>query len=88
VQITCDAGALSDALLQAYVEYPRDLTQAQLIQPPHHNKKGGDARRPKPIGLPVRRRNGEIERRALLVPHAAVVAGHDLEAVVTGRKIV
>ena len=31
VQITCDAGALGDALLQARVECPRDLTQPQSI---------------------------------------------------------
>ncbi len=36
VQVTRDARALGHALVQARVERPRDLTQAQLVQRPKH----------------------------------------------------
>ena len=48
----------------------------------------GDRERQKPGRLVVRRRDREIQGRAGLVPHAAVVARRDAEAVIAGTKIV
>jgi len=45
VQITSDAGAFSYALLQAYVEYARVLTQPKLIQPCSRCQKEDHAQR-------------------------------------------
>ena len=47
----------------------------------------GDREREKPGGLVVGRRDREIEVRAGFVPHAAVVAGDDAEAVIARRQV-
>ena len=48
---------------------------------PHHRHKREHTQHAEPIRLPVRRGNGELQGIALLVPHTAVVAGDDAEAV-------
>src|SRR5258708_781061 len=62
--------------------------ETEPIQRPQQYQKSGRARRAKPGGLVVRRVDGKIERRAGLVPHAAVVAGDHAETVIAWRKIV
>src|SRR5262249_3484702 len=51
-------------------------------------QKRDHTQRTEPPGLVIRRSHGEIERSAGLVPHAAVVAGHDAEAIIARRQIV
>src|SRR5262249_58591410 len=51
------------------------------IERPQQRRERGDAQRAEPPRLPVRWCNGELERRALLVPDAAVVRGDDAEAI-------
>ena len=64
------------------------VPQTQPIEAPEQRQKRGHARHMEPDGLVVRRGDGKIERCAGLVPHPAVIAGRDAEAVVARRKIV
>src|SRR5262249_24418493 len=48
----------------------------------------GHTQEPEPPGLVERRSHEEIERRARLVPHPAVIAGHHAEGIAARRKIV
>src|SRR5271165_4232041 len=67
---------------------PLQSADAKLINGPEHRRKREQAQRAEPVRLPVGRRNREVQRRALLVPHPAVVAGDHAEAVLTWREIV
>jgi hypothetical protein len=87
VQIARDAGALSDALLQACVECMRDLPQAQLIECPKQCCKSHYACRTEPVRLVPGRRDYELQRSALLVPDTAVIAGNDAEAVIARSEV-
>src|SRR5579862_2267930 len=88
VQIAGDAQALIDSALEIRVEFPRDLIQTIPVQPPQQYEKGRHARNAEPDSLIVRRVDKEIQKIAGLIPHAAVIAGHDAETVVAWRKIV
>src|SRR4030095_16043939 len=54
---------------------------------PQQPRKHGDAQGAKPVRLIHRGRDGEIQHRARLVPHAIVVRRRDVKPVVTRREI-
>ena len=87
VQVPRDARPLIDALFQTHIELLRQLPQPQLIKRSERCQKSGHTQRSKPNRLVVGRSNGEIQERPRLVPHAAVIAGDDAEAVLAWRKI-
>src|SRR5208283_2993439 len=60
---------------------------AKLINRPEDRQKREHAQRAKPRRLPVRRGDGEVQERARLVPHPAVIASRHAEAIVAGSKI-
>ena len=86
VQISGDACPLADARFQPMLNCSRHLMEAKPIQAPEQCQKSGHARRTEPGGLVVRRGDGEIQGRAGLVPHAAVIAGDHAEAVVAREE--
>ncbi len=61
--------------------------QAQAVQRPQGSDECRDAQGAEPIRLPVRGSDEELERRALLVPDAAVVRGDHAETVVAGVEV-
>src|SRR5260370_14368708 len=63
------------------------LLDTDLIQRQKHSQGSGRAQRAEPGSLVVGRGDGEIQECAGLVPHTAVIAGSDAEAVVAGSKI-
>src|SRR5260221_6885782 len=87
MEFASDACPLADACFQSCVELPRQLPQSQLIERPEQRQKRGHAQRAEPNRLVVRRGYGKIQERSSLVPHTAVVASHDAEAVLAWRKI-
>ena len=87
VQFAGDARPLVDPLVEARVEFLRDLMEPVPVQRPKQSQKSGGARRLEPGGLVVRRFDGKIEGCAGLIPHAAVIGCYDAEAVVAWRKI-
>src|SRR5713226_8860132 len=82
-----DACPLADACFQSCVELPRQLLQPQLIEPPKQCQKHRYTRQTEPRGLVVRRGYGKIQERSGLIPHPAVIASHNAEAVVARREI-
>src|ERR1700756_6077859 len=82
-----DARPLVDACFQPCVELPPQLLQPQLIEPPEQNQKSNHARQAEPQGLVVRRSDGKIQERSGLVPHPAVIASDDVEAILPWTKI-
>src|SRR5579871_677221 len=88
MQVARDAGALGNTRVQGSLEIPSDLPQAQQIECPEKSSNSHKTERAEPGGLPVGRRNREVERCTLLVPHAAVVARDDAEAILAGRKVI
>src|SRR5258708_4793338 len=88
MQITGDARPLADSRFQLHIELLRDLMEPEPMKAPEQRQKSGHARHLEPTGLIVRREDGKIKGRAGLVPHAAVIAGCDAEAVIAWRKIV
>src|SRR5215469_18698337 len=87
VQFAGNPFSLVKTSFQAVSHLRSHLTQPQLIERPEQNKKRRHARQTEPPGLVVRRGNCKIQRCALLVPNAAVVAGLYAEAVVARRQI-
>src|SRR5262245_58431951 len=63
-------------------------TEPDAMGTPHERDDRGDRQRQEPAGLVIRRRHGKIEMRTGFVPHTAVVARGDAEAVVARTKIV
>src|SRR5271166_4659969 len=61
--------------------------EAVAIQGPEQCEEGCKARHAEPGGLEIRRGDGEIERVASFVPHAAVIRGDDAKAVAPRRQI-
>src|SRR5208283_5083434 len=61
--------------------------EAVPIQRPQQCQRSGHARQTEPGGLVPGRIDRKIEGRACLVPHAAVIAGHHAEAVVTWLEV-
>ena len=66
---------------------PLDRAHAQAVSGPEQRHERRGRERAESDRLVVRRRDREIERRALLVPHPAVVAGDHAEPVAARRKI-
>src|SRR5215469_2205837 len=87
VQFAGNPFSLFKTSFQAVSHLRSHLPQPQLIERPGQYEKRSHARQTEPPGLVVRWRNRKIQRRALLVPHAAVVAGLYAEAVVARRQI-
>src|ERR1700752_2718097 len=54
---------------------------------PDDRCKNDHTQRPEPVRLVVSRRNREIQKRAFLVPHPAVVGRGDSKSVVARREI-
>src|SRR3954465_7248822 len=81
VKLPRHARPLADSLIQARVVLARDLTEAQLIHRPEQREQSCHYRCAEQVGLIVRGSDREIERRAGLVPHAAVIARCDAESV-------
>jgi len=75
------------ALLHPRREFLADLMEAVAVERPEKCQKSSHARRAEPGGLVIRRGDGEIERVAGLIPHAAVIAGGDAEAVAAWIEI-
>src|SRR5215469_15441394 len=88
MQITRDAGTLTDAGFHPGIKYLCYLTEAIAIHRPKHCKAGDQDRHTEPSSLVVRGRDRKIQRCAGLVPHAAVVGSYHTEAVVARREIV
>src|SRR5436190_3040092 len=87
VQVPRDPLALFESLFHACSHLSRHLTQPQLVDRPEQHEKSNREQQPEPGGLVIGRSDGEIEVGAGLVPHAAVVTGHDAEAIVAWRKV-
>src|SRR5215469_3810984 len=87
VQFAGNPFSLVSTSFQALSHLRSHLPQAQLIERPEHCKKRSHARQTEPPGLVVRWGNGEIQKCAGLVPHAAVIASHHAEAVVARREV-
>ena len=87
VQFTGYTRAFVDTLVQAYVEFLRDLVETEPIQRPEQSQKSGHARQTEPSGLVIRRRDGKFQECAGFVPHTVVVARAHAETVVAWSKI-
>src|SRR6266850_175716 len=87
VQIPRDARPLIDALFQTHIELLCQLPQPQLIASPKQCHKRRYTRQAEPRGLVVCRGYGKIQERSGFIPHTAVIASHDAEAVVARREI-
>ena len=77
------------ALFQTHIELRRSVARyLQLMDPPQeHDKKAATHASRKPVRLIPRRRDHEIKRLAVFVPHAAVVAGKNAKLVVLRRQV-
>src|SRR6266403_6085070 len=87
VQVPRDARPLIDALFQTHIELLCQLPQPQLIESPKQCHKRRYTRQAEPRGLVVCRGYGKIQERSGFIPHTAVIASHDAEAVVARREI-
>jgi hypothetical protein len=64
-----------------------DPADAQLVRGPQQRQASTDDHALEPHRLVIRRVDRKVERRAFLVPHAAVVGGEDAEVVWAWREI-
>src|SRR6266852_9003266 len=87
MEFASDARPLVDPCFQPCVELPRQLTQSQFIEHPKQCHKRRYTRQTEPRGLVVRRGYGKIQERSGLIPHTAVVASRNAEAVVAWWQI-
>ena len=87
VEVTRDAGSLGDTRVQCHLQLSSQLPETQLPGRPQQPREQGGAQRAKPVRLIHRGRNGEIQRRARLVPDTAVIGSHDAEAIGPGRQV-
>jgi len=87
VQLARDARPLTHARIERHVELAAQVSYAQEVKRPQQCHERQHTERAEPVRLPVRGCDGEIERRAFLVPDAAVVARDDAEAVGAGIEI-
>ena len=76
VQVARDACALTYPSVQGPIELVRELPDTESVGGEEQGQEGDDAQHAEPVRLVPHRRNHEIQRRAFLVPYAAVVAGH------------
>src|SRR4029077_16180892 len=87
VQFSRNASALTHARFQPDRKLVPQFPNTESIESPEQCQKSSHARYTEPGGLVVGRGDGEIQECAGLVPHTAIVAGGDAEAVVAGREI-
>src|SRR5208337_132638 len=62
-------------------------SDAKPINGPEQRHKREYAQRAEPIRLPVRWGDGKLQSIAFFIPHPAVIAGSNVEAVSPGRQI-
>src|SRR5580700_5518767 len=87
MEFSRDACPLVYTRLQTCGELLLELMQPELIERPEQSQKCGHTQNAEPSGLVVRRRDGEIQECAGLVPHAAVVGGGHAKNVISRRQV-
>ena len=75
------------ASVERPVELERHLPRTQPVQSQQQRNERRAAREPEPGCLPEHRGDREVDRGALLVPHAAIVTGYDMEPILSWRQI-
>jgi hypothetical protein len=87
VQIPRNAGALADSRLERHLEPAMQLPDPDLVPSPEQPQSTRRAERTEPLGLVIRWVDRELQQVALLIPHTAVVGGHDAKAIGPGRQV-
>ena len=87
VQFARNACALTHPRFQGHVELVRELPDTEPVGGEEQGQEGDDAQHSEPVCLVPHRRNHEIQRRAFLVPHPAVVGGHHAKPVRPGPQV-
>jgi hypothetical protein len=87
VQLPRNPRPLADAGVQCQRELIVQSPHPEQVAGPQQSHHTSGAERTKPTGLVIRGGHRELEGVPLFVPHAAVVAGHDTEAVCARREV-
>src|SRR5215203_3497562 len=87
VELLRDARAFGKARLETAVETRPHLPHAPAVSRSGEPHEGHGAQAEEPSRLVERGKDGEVQRRALFVPDAVVVGGHDVEAIAPGAQI-
>ena len=87
VQLPRNAGALADSRFERHLEPATQLPDPDPVPNPEQTQSTRRAERAELDGLVIRWRDGEIQPRARLVAHTAVVGGHHAKAIGPGRQV-
>src|SRR6476469_10295011 len=87
MEVPSDSCALTHARLQGHIELVRELPDTKLINHPEQEQEKNQNGQAEPRGLVEGRGDGEIQQGAFLVPHSAVIRGHQAEAVGAWREV-
>src|SRR4029450_10624334 len=87
MQVASNASAFAHSRLHSHVELMRELPDTKSISRPEQEQQKNQNGQAEPRGLIEGRGDGEIQQRTLLVPDAAVVRGHQAEAVIAWREV-
>src|SRR5262245_12893609 len=88
VQVMGDARAFGEPFFKLPVELRRDPAHTPPISRPDQSGYRSGAEQCKPPGLVEGGGNGELNRRALLIPHPIIIASNDSKSILPWRQVV